>query len=226
MEEDLTKYILILKKRIWVILLVPIISALAAGLVSIYVLKPVYESNVSIIVINKNTNPNSLGSVTYDDLLVSQRLVKDYEEIIKSRSVTSAVINQLMLNDLTSEKFVKNIHVQSKNDTDIIEIKVRDKDPERAKKIVEMMTEVFQQKIFSLYENKNVKIIDAAEISNKPVSPKIELNIIIAAFAGVIIAILIVLLIEFLDDTIKTSEEAEKILGLPVIGIIPNLKQK
>jgi capsular polysaccharide biosynthesis protein len=225
MAEDLTKYIQILRKRIGILLVLPIISALAAAAISLYLLEPVYKSSVSIIVINKNNDPNSLSNVTYDDLLISQQLVKDYAEIIKSRSVTSAVINQLTLNDLTPEKFARNIEVQSKNDTDIIEIKVKDKDPQRAKIIVETMTEVFQQKIYSLYENRNVKIIDTAEVPMEPDSPNIAINVVLAAFLGLAMAVIIIFLIEFLDDTIKTSEEAEKVLGLPVVGIIPNLKK-
>lgn len=226
MAEDFIRYMHILRKRIWVIILLPVISTLAVGLISIYVLKPVYESSVNIIIINKRIDTNSPGFVTYDDLLISQQLVKDYKEIVKSRSVTTAVIEDLMIDDLTPKMLAKNIEVQSKNDTDIINIRVKDRDPYRAKSIVTKLTDVFQQKIFDLYENKNVKIIDNAEVQIEPVSPKVILNTAISFLASLIITITLVFLLELMDDTIKTSEEAEEILGLPVVGMIPNLKKK
>lgn len=225
MAEDYLKYIHILKKRIRVIILLPVISVLIVGIISVFVLKPVYESYVNIIIINKKFDTNSPGIVTYDDLLISQQLVKDYKEIVKSRSVTTAVIDGLMIDDLTPKMLAKNIDVQSINDTDIINIKVKDRDPYRAQLIVAKLTDVFQQKIFDLYENKNVKIIDNAEIQIEPVSPKVMLNLAISLLASLIIAIVIAFLIELLDDTIKTSEEAEEVLGLPVVGMIPYLKK-
>lgn len=225
MAEDFLKYIQILRKRIWIIILLPIISVLVVGIISVFVLNPVYESYVNIIVINKKVDTDSPGIVTYDDLLISQQLVKDYKEIVKSRSVTTAVIEGLMIDDLTPKILAKNIDVQSKNDTDIINIKVKDRDPYRAKLIVAMLTDVFQQKIFDLYENKNVKIIDNAEVQIEPVSPRIILNIALSLLVGLVIAILLVFLIELLDDTIRTSEEAEEILGIPVVGMIPYLKK-
>lgn len=222
MQGEFEKILKMLRRRIWIIVILPILSVLMAGYISIYVMKPVYESDVSIIIINSESN----AGVTYDDLLISERLVLDYKEIIKSRAVTAAVIQQLMIEDLSPAKLAENIDVQSKNDTNIIEIKVKDEDPRRAQKIVDKLSEVFQQKIFALYENRNVKLVDSSVIPTEPVSPKVLMIIIIAAVAGLVFAVLLVLFIELLDDTIKTSEDAEERLGLPVMGIIPDIKTK
>ena len=67
----------------------------------------------------------------------------------------------------------------------------------------------------------NVMLLDPAQLPESKASPNIKLNIAIAFFLGVMISSGLVFMIEFLDNTIKTQEDVEKLLGLPVIGLIP-----
>ena len=226
MGEDFVKYSKILRKRFWIIMLLPAIALLTAAYLNIYILKPVYESSVSIIIINKAPNPNAAGYVTYDDLMISQQLVKDYKEILISRSVTSQTINSLGIKDLAPSVLSTRISAESKNNTDIIMIDVKDGDPRRAKLIIDRLVEVFQEKIFTLFENRNVRIIDPSNLADRPSSPKVIPNIVLATFAGFLIALILIFLLEIFDVSIKTVEEAEEKIGLPVLGIIPDLKIK
>lgn len=61
-------------------------------------------------------------------------------------------------------------------------------------------------------------------IPDKPIKPNKLLNILIAFVAGLMASLGLVFLLEYLDNTVKTSSDIEKLLGIPVLGIIPDYK--
>lgn len=70
----------------------------------------------------------------------------------------------------------------------------------------------------------NITVVDKAEVPLFPFKPKVLLNALIAAFLGLFGGIGLAFLFEHLDDTIKQPEDLEKLLGLPVLGIVPVVK--
>lgn len=221
---EIKQYFQILKKRWWIIILLPLIASLAAAYTSFYILKPEYKSDTTLYIINKYHDPQT-GPV-YNELMVGQYLVKDYRELIKSRTVTSTVIEDLKLYGMTPETLAKKISVNSKNDTRIIEISVQDENPERAREIADKVSEVFKGKVIDLMRVDNVSIVDPAQLPVEPIGPRPLRNIVISFFAGIMAAAGLIFLLEYLDDSIKNSEDVEKYLDLPVIGIIPVMSIK
>jgi succinoglycan biosynthesis transport protein ExoP len=67
-----------------------------------------------------------------------------------------------------------------------------------------------------------VKIIAPAEVPDAPSSPNVNVNFAISAFAGLFCGIVVAFLIEYLDTSVKTMADAEQLLGLPVLTVIPN----
>lgn len=216
---ELKQYLNMIYKKLWLVIALPLAVALATAYISYFVLDRIYESNTTLYVINKKADDQSM--ITSNDLLVGQQLVKDYRELIKSRTVTAAVINELQLNGMSSEHLAEKISVGSKNDTRIIEIKVQDIDPQRAARIADKVGDVFISKVIDLMKVENVSVVDRAQTSSTPIQPRPLMNVIIALLAGLMAAVGIIFLFEYLDDTIKTSEDVEKYLGLTVLGTIP-----
>ena len=72
----------------------------------------------------------------------------------------------------------------------------------------------------------NISIVDRAQVPYGPFSPSLVRNIVIALLLGLMLGVALALLIEFLDDTLKTPEDIEQHLKLPVLGIIPKLTAK
>jgi len=70
----------------------------------------------------------------------------------------------------------------------------------------------------------NITVVDKAKVPKFPIKPNLILNLMIAIVAGLAAGIGLALLLEHLDDTIKLPEDMEKLLGLPVLGIIPATK--
>lgn len=221
---ELKQYLKILFKRLWIIIVLPVVAAGVASYVSFYILDSVYEANTTLYVINKKADFQP--TVAYNELMAGQYLVKDYRELIKSRTVTETVINELKLEHITPEALAKKISVNAKNDTRLIEIKVQDSYPNRAKDIANKVANVFINKVIEWMRAENVSIIDDAKIPASPVKPDPLMNIVIAALVGLMAAVGIVFLIEYLDDTIKTAEDVEKYLDLTVLGTIPVLNLK
>ncbi|MFH2043223.1 MAG: polysaccharide biosynthesis tyrosine autokinase [Acidobacteriota bacterium] len=69
----------------------------------------------------------------------------------------------------------------------------------------------------------NITVIDPAEVPRSPVSPKKKMNIILAFLIGAFGGIGLCFVLEYLDNTVKGPEDAEKLTGLPSLGVIPYL---
>jgi capsular polysaccharide biosynthesis protein len=220
-QMELKQYLQIIVKKLWIVLAIPLLCASISAYVSFYVLDPVYEADTSLYVINKKMDPQA--SLVQGDLMVGQLLVKDYRELIKSRTVTSAVISELKLEGVSEQSLAAKISVSAKNDTRIIEIRVQDGQPERAREIADRVATVFIGKVVDLMKVENVSIVDHAQMPVDPVKPKPVINIAIAFVTGLMLAVGSVFLMEYLDDTVKTTEDVEKRIGLVVLGTIPEL---
>ncbi|MCX7748538.1 MAG: Wzz/FepE/Etk N-terminal domain-containing protein [Clostridia bacterium] len=217
---DVRDLVRIIFKRFWIIIVISAIFAGSSAVISKFLLDKVYESSATIYVVGKQSD--SQNSIMYNDLMAGQQLVKDYRELIKQRLITEQVIDELnMHKELTPSSLASKISVSLKNETRILEIKVQDVNPERSAKLANKVTEVFSKRAVDIMRVENVKIIDQAVIPLNPVKPKVTMNIAIAFFIGLMLSIGLIFLLEFLDNTMKTPEDVQKHLGLPVIGNIP-----
>ncbi len=96
----------------------------------------------------------------------------------------------------------------------------------RNAKVTEQIYVMLRQKyeelrIAEAMKSGNVRIIDEAVIPERPVRPRILLNIALAAFLGLLIGVGLAFFLDYLDTTIHSPEDVEENLGLPVLGQIP-----
>ncbi|NLY43931.1 MAG: lipopolysaccharide biosynthesis protein [Clostridiaceae bacterium] len=215
---ELREYLQIIRKRMWIVVSLTLVSAIASAIISFFLLEPIYQSNTTLYVGKKADSQESLA---YNDLLLSNQLVKDYRELVKSRLVARTVIEELKLQGMTAGQLAAKLSVNLKNDTRLIEITAQDPDPQLAALIANKVAEVFKEKVVELMDVENVQVIDKAEVPVSPTKPNKKLNIAVAAFVGLMAGLGIIFLIEYLDNTIKTPEDVQKHLDLPVIGTIP-----
>ena len=221
MEEtiDLREYFAIIKKRFWIIALLAIISALISGVISFFMLNPVYEAK-STLIVNADKQAET-QIVTGDQITVTQKLAVTYGEIIKSRIVLDDVIKNLKLEN-TYESLSGQITVSPVKDTQIISISVQDTNPQKARDIANEIPKVFEKEAKRITKANDVQVIDNAILPKNAVKPNKMMNVLIAAVLGMMIGLFVVFLIEYLDNKMKTPQDIEKHLGLSVIGVIPN----
>jgi capsular polysaccharide biosynthesis protein len=104
---------------------------------------------------------------------------------------------------------------------------VQDKSYEKAANIVNAVSKVFQNEIPSIMKVDNVSLLNEAKVTDhpSPVKPNPELNIAISLIVSLMIAVGIAFLLEYLDDTIKTEEDIQAVLGLPTLTAITRMKE-
>ena len=221
MEEtiDLREYFFILKKKIWLIALSAIVCGLISGIISFFVLQPVYEANTSLIV-NKETENETTQMSTSDDLNFVQKLALTYGEIIKSRTVITSTINKLNL-DMTYEELSQAVSVTNVDSTQIIKISVQHTSPTIAAKICNTIPEIFSTEAQRVVKASGVEVIDKAIIPENPIKPNKMMNIAIAMVLGVMGSVFVIFLLEALNTKVKEPKDIEDKLGIPVFGVVP-----
>ena len=225
MEEiSLREYFFVLRKRLWLVILLTIVSVVVSGIVSYYVLEPEYQTFTTLIVGKPKDYQNVDNKLEYNELLLNQKLVSTYGEIVKTRAVTDEVIEKLNL-DMGYKEFKEKVNVNLVKDTEIIKLEVTDRNPELAAKIANETALVFMKNIKEIMMVENVQVIDEAQIPESPIKPRPKLNMAIAGVLGFMIGIFLIFLLEYLDNTIKTPEDVERYLDLPIIGTIPMVEK-
>ena len=221
MEEtiDLREYFFILKKKMWIIVTSMIICGLISGIVSFFVLTPVYEANTSLIV-NKEVENELAEMTTSDDLRFVQQLALTYGEIIKSRTVITSTIDKLGL-DMTYEDLAGAVSVTNVSDTQIIKISVQHNNPLIATKICNTIPEIFSTEVQRIVKASGVEVVDKAIVPENPIKPNKIMNIAIAVVLGAMASVFVIFLIEALNTKIKEPKDIEEKLGIPVFGVVP-----
>lgn len=220
-EIDLREVFLILLGKLWLIILVGIFTAAIAFGFSQFVMEPVYESTTQIYILNKQEN----NTVTYSDVQLGTQLTKDYAELIESRYVLEAVIEELQLTaidpEMDYEAMLKKITVTTPTDTRILAITVSDTDPVLAMDIANSIREAAAVHIKNVMDIEAVNVVDTANLPTEKASPSVFKWTVIGGFIGMFLVMAIVLVWYLLDDTIKTSDDVEKYLGLSTLALIP-----
>lgn len=221
MEEtiDLKEYFQIIKKRAWIIVLITTIAMLVSGIISFFVLSPIYQTKTTLIV-NSDKAPGT-NVVTGDQISVSQKLAVTYGEIIKSKVVLDEVAKELKIKGGYSE-IEKKLSVSPVTDTQILEVSIQDHNPKRAADIANAIPKAFTKEVKRITKANNVEVIDKAIVPKIPVKPNKIMNIAIAGVLGVMISLFVIFLLEYMDNKIKSPQDIQKYLELPLLGVVPD----
>ena len=221
MEEeviDLREYLSIIKKKWFIMAILCVVCVAASTVYSFFIAKPVYQAETTLIV--KTEKTEGTNTVTSDQIKTTQQLAVTYGEIIKSRKVLDEVIKNLDLKE-SNGSLASKISVSTVTDTQIIKVSVQDTNKSNAAKIANEIPKVFAKEAIRIADANGVEVIDKAQTPVNPVSPNKKMNILIAGVLGVMIGLFIIFIIEFLNTKIKTPQDIEKELGLPLLGVIP-----
>ncbi|HEM4618892.1 TPA: capsular biosynthesis protein CpsC, partial [Streptococcus suis] len=197
-------------------------AVLGAGLAFVYssfLVTPQYDSTTRIYVVSQNVEAGA--GLTNQELQAGTYLVKDYKEIILSQDVLTQVATELNLNENLKEKVSVSIPV----DTRIVSISVRDADPNEAARIANSLRTFAAQKIVEVTKVSDVTTLEEAVPAEEPTTPNTKRNIILGLLAGGILATGLVLVMEVLDDRVKRPQDIEEVMGLTLLGVVPDSKK-
>lgn len=210
-----------LKKRWLMIVSITLIATIISAALSFFVIKPQYEASTKVFIGKDESDKQGYNQ---NDVLMYQKLMKTYSEAIKTRDLVSRGLNKTSF-DLKPEKVLSNLTVTSVADTQILQIKYKSNNPEEAMVVIEKIADEFIKTSKELVPNGNIKIIEEVQLPENPVSPNKKMNIAIAFLLGLMVSIGLAFLLEFLDNTFKSKEQLERELDIPVIGLIPTIKE-
>ena len=213
--------VLYLLRKLWsrkfFIVFIALVVGTIALLGSVFLIKPKYTSTTRIYVVSPTAD-----SITNQDLQAGSYLVKDYQEVITSNEVLSSVIDKEKLS-LTPNELSSMISVTIPTDTRVISISVEDDNAQEATTIANTVREVAAEKIKAVTKVDDVTTLEAAEVPKEPSSPNIKRNTLIGVIAGGVLAVISIIILEVLDDRVRRPEDIEDVLGLPLLGIVPDI---
>lgn len=207
----------VLIKKWRIILIITLGIAIIATGINFWLIAPKYKASEKIFVGKEDVKDQNYNT---NDVQMYQKLIKTYAELMQTNDLVQRAIEADNLN-VTSEKVLSNLSVIPRSDTQIIDIEYISNDKALAKDVVDSVTNEFIKSSKDIIPNGKIKVIESAKVPENPSSPNKIMNIAIASLIGGVISIGLVFLLEFMDNTFKTEDKLEKILGIPVIGVIP-----
>lgn len=220
-ELDLRELLNVLRSRLLLIFALPVAAAVVAGLVSQFLLTPIYQASTTLWVIKDDA-----AQISYNDLLLSRNLTKTYAEVARSRAVMADVIEGLGLAGVTVEDLQEKLTVTPVRDTEILSFTVEDADPALAARLADAVAASFMRQIHSFMKVENVAVVDPALVPTDPVRPRKAMNVAVAFVLGGMLAVGLSFLLDHLDTSVRTPEDVQRHLGLPVLATIPVFEVK
>ena len=241
-EELSLKDILgLLLSKLWFIIIFAVLGLLAAFSISKFVMPLKYSSTVSMYV-KSSKKEGENQNLSVGEINASKSMVETYIVVLKNPTVLKEVGNELINRsenneELTEEKIKKCfkitdegtidpssilscISMQSSGGTEVLEVKATTKDPVVSAELCNSFSKVAPAFLVRVVGAGSVEPIGEAEPKYTAVSPRTKMNCAIGGFAGLFFAVVIVILSDLLDNSIKSSDDITHKFELPVIGEI------
>lgn len=219
---DVGYLLFILRQNIMSILICATLGlAVALGCVFLFI-EPKYSSSVDILVNQKVNN----AQVQYATQQADLQAINTYKDVLTKPIILTPVLKEVKRTDNyqgnlnTLEKAIK---VKNQTNSQVVTVTVTDKNAYVAADIANTIGKVFTKKVKKMMQVDNVTIVSNAKVNTNPVSPNKKLFALAGLVLGTFIGIVIVLIRDFTDKTVKDSSFLTDGLGLTVIGSIYHL---
>ena len=215
MEEiNLRDFFEYLKKYVLIFVAATLVAVGTAFVYNKEFKTPLYTASSSIVLYQSD---NQSTSATLNEINVGQKLVSTYSELIKSELIMQQVIDNLNL-DTTAAKLAKQVTVTTEDNTMLLTIKVKDKDPDQAAKIANEIAKVFTATTISKFNINNISVWGEAKVPVGPSNMTMARDMLLAGLIAVFGVLAVAFLIFYFDDTVKYTEDISDRVGLPVAG--------
>ena len=223
-EIDLLKVAQVLLRKAKFIIAITLLVAVATFAVTYFFITPMYTSTAMMYVNNSSFSlGNTSFSISQGELTAAQGLVDTYIVILKSRTCLESIIDQCSL-EYDYEELYDMIESEAVNSTEIFSIDVTSKSPHEAERIANTITQVLPERISSIVDGSDVRIVDYAVVPSERTSPSFTLNTVIGALVGFVLAAAIVILRYMLDDQIHEEDYLTQTYpNIPLLAVVPDM---
>lgn len=223
---ELKQYAQIIMKKWWLIAAVVIVAVVATGIKSYFFTTPIYEAKATLIV---NQSPQQAGveALNLGLLQSNVMLINSYKKIVESAFIMEKVVEQNPNLGITADQLSKKVKVTSADESQVMDIMYTGSDYKQAAQIVNAVSEIFKDQIPHIMQVDNVTILDKADVSDipNPINNSPALNMLISLIVSCMLAVGIIFLLDYLDDTIKSEAEMLQTLETPVLAMINKINK-
>ena len=209
----------LLRKHLALVVALPIVLAIATAGFSWGIMQNQYTATVSVCVLTAKDDANS-NTTAYNDLTASQLMANDIATLAKSETVQKRTAESLGMASLSGYK----ISVEAGTTTRVISISVTAGKADAASIVANEIASVLSTVAQDVMGVESVNVVYAAQVPESPSGPPRTMYTAVAFLAGIFLAVAIVVLLDMLNTRVRNPEEAEELLGVPVIGRIPTIK--
>ena len=214
----LLELIKLMRKHLKLVIALPIACALATAVVSWLFLPNQYSASVSMYVLTKSSSED--GAIASADLTASQMLTNDVATLIKNDRVQNDTAKALHMNSLKGYK----TSVESQTTTRVITLTVTGESAQTVAIVANQLAKTTDDVAQEVMDVRSVNAVDQAVEPSSPSGPPRAMYTAVAFLAGIFLAVAIVVLLDMLNTRVRNPEEAEELLGIPVIGRIPTIR--
>lgn len=179
---------------------------------------PTYTASTSIYL---TPQISESGSLDYNSQMANSKLVSNVVELMTQNNIMSEVAKNVGLESAESVKSM--VSVSNDSNTEIITVTATTNDPKLSKAIANDTVNTFITRMQKNLNVSNIEVVDKAKLSYIPSGPNVKKNAMISGVVGLFIGVGYAVLKFLLDNRLRTKEEAEKYLGIPVFCEIPEL---
>lgn len=219
MEEiDLLELFRAVLKYIKLIIVLCILFGVGGFFGTKLLIAPTYTASTSIYL---TPQISESGSLDYNSQMANSKLVTNAVNLLTQNNIMSEVAKDVGLESADSVK--KLVSVSNESNTEIITVTATTTDPKLSKDIANGTVSTFIKTMQKNLNVRNIEIVDKAKLSYIPSGPNAKKNGVLAAVVGFVLGAGYAVLRYLLDNRLRTKEEAEKYLGIPVFCEIPEL---
>ncbi len=173
---------------------------------------------------NNNDKDSDKNQITEEDIALAQSLVDTYASVIQSNIVLDPVIDILGL-DMTYSDLCDMVSVRTQDHSQILHVSVYGDDEVQVKKIAQQIARVPPQLLSRTARAGSCQMFSGIKIEKSVSSPSAKKITVLAAFLGAFFAIGLLFLRFLFNNSIENDEDVQSYLNLPVVGVIPAIKE-
>lgn len=223
MELSFLDFLKIIRRKLWLVIIIVFGISSITAYMNYFYLTPYYSNSSTLLVNDRNME----NTPSLNDVLVYEKLIGTYKDIIKSKKILTPVVVEYG-RGLSYEQLVGMLNVSSKPSSQVITITVISTNYIQATTLANLIAETFSRLLPNVMTVDNVQILDAAEQDSTPlpVKPRKKLNVFLSFFLSTFVSVALILILYLLDTKIRTEEDLIQTVNYPLLGSVPKINNK
>ncbi|MEK0316220.1 YveK family protein [Cohnella sp. 56] len=225
---EIQRYWSVVRKRLWLIALIAIVSCTAVGYYTSHQVRPIYQAAAKLMVYQTEAPDNTSAAPDPAAINSNILLIKTFKQLIVTPRILDKVVASYPELHTSAGELAAKIGISSASETQIMTVIATDGSYARAANMANAVSKVFQSEIRTLMNLNNVSVLNWADpqAHRAPISPHPAKNVAIVFVLSLLIGIALAFLLDHMDDSVKTEQEVRTKLGLPLLADIPNIRRR